>query len=121
MRLSTKNAAKLFALVQRQGLGNARVVVLPDPNAPIMAKRERACASTEQARKAAPAAACNGAGSTDAGYQRTGGLRGLHHRAGAGPMAMRRCSQWQRRRSSRRSRFLLLLLPQWQDIPHGFN
>ena len=55
VRLSTRNAARLFSLVQRQGLSNARVVVLPDPIAPMMAKR-KAPATVQQARKAAPAA-----------------------------------------------------------------
>lgn len=39
VRLAPRNAAKLFALVQRQGLSNARVVVTGDPNAPIVARR----------------------------------------------------------------------------------
>ncbi len=62
VRLAPKNAARLFALVKREGLSNARVVVLNDPNAPIMAKRRvpsRETPKVLQARKApipAPAA-----------------------------------------------------------------
>lgn len=65
VRLSPRNAARLFQLVRRHGLSNSQVVVLPDSNAPIMAKK-RAPASVQVARKpaakpalpiAAPAAA----------------------------------------------------------------
>jgi len=52
VRLAPKNAAKLFALVKQQGLGNTRVVVLADPNAPIMVKRD-APKKVQQTRKPA--------------------------------------------------------------------
>ena len=39
VRISTNNAAKLFELVKRKGLSNARVVVLNDPGTPLMVKR----------------------------------------------------------------------------------
>src|SRR4051812_25688850 len=39
VRISPSNAAKLFALVKREGESNARVVVTSDPNAPAVAKR----------------------------------------------------------------------------------
>jgi hypothetical protein len=55
VRLAPKNAAKLFALVQSQGLGNARVVVTGDPDAPIVAKRNAPKpAPVQEARKPAP-------------------------------------------------------------------
>ena len=53
VRLSTSNAEKLFELVRRKGLSNTQVVVLPDPNAPILAKRKQP-ATIQQARKLAP-------------------------------------------------------------------
>jgi hypothetical protein len=55
VRLSPTNAEKLFKLVRREGLSNARVVVLPDQNAPIMAKG-KGPATIQQARKAPPPA-----------------------------------------------------------------
>ncbi len=39
VRIAPKNAEKLFALVQREGMEKARVVVLNDPNAPVVSKR----------------------------------------------------------------------------------
>lgn len=54
VRLAPKNAAKLFALVQRQGLSNTRVMVLGDPNAPVMAKRSTPKPKVQEARRAAP-------------------------------------------------------------------
>jgi L,D-transpeptidase catalytic domain len=57
VRLSTKNAKKLFKLVRRQGLSNTRVVVLPDPNAPIVAKRNAPATTTSRAATIAPAGA----------------------------------------------------------------
>lgn len=56
VRLAPKNAAKLFALVKREGVSNARVVVIGDPNAPVVAKR-RAPAPVQEARSPAPAPA----------------------------------------------------------------
>lgn len=57
VRIAPKNAEKLFTLVQREGLGNARVVVLEDANAPV-ASRSRApaqeAATAQQARKIVP-------------------------------------------------------------------
>ena len=56
VRLAPKNAAKLFTLIRREGLGNARVVVIGDPDAPIVAKRHPPKpASVQEARKQAPA------------------------------------------------------------------
>ncbi len=40
VRLATKNAAKLFALVQRRGVSNTQVVVLNDPKSPVIVKRQ---------------------------------------------------------------------------------
>jgi hypothetical protein len=55
VRLAPRNAAKLFALVQRRGLSNARVVVKGDPNAPIVAKRRAPKpAPLQEARAPAP-------------------------------------------------------------------
>jgi hypothetical protein len=57
VRISPTNAAKLFALVKREGLGNARVVVINDPNMPLIAKRRapaRDAQTMQQARKPAP-------------------------------------------------------------------
>ena len=39
VRLSPNNAAKLFRLVKRKGLSNARVTVIGDSDAPLVAKR----------------------------------------------------------------------------------
>ena len=52
VRISPNNASKLFALVKREGVSNARVVVLPDHNEPIVAKR-KAPARVQQAQKPA--------------------------------------------------------------------
>jgi hypothetical protein len=58
VRLSPKNAAKLFSLVKREGMSNARVVVIGDPNAPIVAKRRMPAATpVQQARSPAVAPA----------------------------------------------------------------
>ena len=60
VRLAPKNAEKLFTLVQREGLGNARVVVLGESNAPVVSKRRAPAqeASTAlQARKTVPSPA----------------------------------------------------------------
>ena len=54
VRIAPGNAEKLFALVKREGVSNARVVVREDPNAPIVAKRQAPGSQTQQARKAAP-------------------------------------------------------------------
>lgn len=64
VRLSPKNAEKLFSLVKREGLGNARVVVREDPNAPVVAKQQMSAPQRQkvQARKTAPAAAEASAG-----------------------------------------------------------
>jgi hypothetical protein len=40
VRLATKNAAKLFALVKRRGVSDTQVVVLNDPKSPVMVKRQ---------------------------------------------------------------------------------
>lgn len=56
VRLATKNAAKLFALVQRKGLSNTQVVVLNDPKSPVMVKRE-VTPPVQQVRKPDPSAA----------------------------------------------------------------
>jgi hypothetical protein len=52
VRISPGNASKLFALVKREGVSNARVVVLPDRNEPIVAKRH-APSRVQQAQKPA--------------------------------------------------------------------
>ena len=39
VRLAPKNAERLFTLVKREGLSNVWVVVLGDPNAPVVAKK----------------------------------------------------------------------------------
>jgi hypothetical protein len=39
VRLAPKNAERLFTLVKREGLSNVRVLVLEDPNAPVVAKK----------------------------------------------------------------------------------
>jgi len=60
VRLAPKNAEKLFALVKREGLANARVVVLADRDAPIEAKKPTAPPSAQkvqQARKTVPPSA----------------------------------------------------------------
>ena len=57
VRISPKNAEKLFTLVQREGLGNARVVVLDDSNAPVVSRRRapaQEAATAQQARKTVP-------------------------------------------------------------------
>lgn len=56
VRISPKNAEKLFMLVRREGVSNARVVVRDDPNAPVIAKRrlQEQQASKQQGRKAPP-------------------------------------------------------------------
>jgi hypothetical protein len=56
VRLAPGNAARLFELVKRQGLGNARVVVLMDSTAPIVAKRRAPEQNMQQTRTAAPGA-----------------------------------------------------------------
>jgi hypothetical protein len=56
VRLSPKNAAKLFALVKREGVSNVRVVVIDDPNAPVVAKhRTPGEKALREARSPAPA------------------------------------------------------------------
>ena len=58
VRLAPKNAEKLFALVKREGLANARVVVLADRDAPMVAKKRTPpppAQKVQQARKTAPA------------------------------------------------------------------
>jgi hypothetical protein len=50
VRISPSNASRLFTLVKREGVSNARVVVLPDHNEPIVAKRN-APARVQQAQK----------------------------------------------------------------------
>ena len=53
VRLAPKNAEKLFALVQREGLEKARVVVLGD-NAPVVSKRRtpaQEASTAQQVRK----------------------------------------------------------------------
>jgi hypothetical protein len=62
VRIAPKNAEKLFALVQREGMEKARVVVLNDPNAPVVSKRRtpaQEASTAQQSRKTAsnPAAA----------------------------------------------------------------
>jgi len=61
VRLSPKNAAKLFALVKRKGLSNAKVVVIADPNTPVVAKRR---APAQEARKVIPTPASRAETST---------------------------------------------------------
>jgi hypothetical protein len=67
VRISPGNASKLFALVKREGVSNARVVVLPDQNEPLVAKR-KAPARVQQAQKPAarPPAAATLPGTPDA-------------------------------------------------------
>jgi hypothetical protein len=58
VRLAPRNAEKLFALVKREGLANARVVVLTDRDAPIVAKKRTpppSAQKVQQARKTVPA------------------------------------------------------------------
>ena len=62
VRIAPKNAEKLFALVKREGMEKARVVVLNDPNAPVVSKRRtpaQEASTAQQSRKTAsnPAAA----------------------------------------------------------------
>src|SRR5687767_7240205 len=52
VRLAPKHAEKLFTLVKREGLANARVVVLEDHDAPVVAKK-RAPASSAQTEQQA--------------------------------------------------------------------
>jgi hypothetical protein len=57
VRLAPRNAEKLFTLVKREGLGNARVVVLQDRDAPVVAKKHTpapAAQKVQQARKTVP-------------------------------------------------------------------
>ncbi|HET7681530.1 MAG TPA: L,D-transpeptidase [Xanthobacteraceae bacterium] len=60
VRLAPRNAEKLFTLVKREGLGNTRVVVLQDRDAPVVAKKRTpapAAQKVQQARKTVPAPA----------------------------------------------------------------
>jgi hypothetical protein len=62
VRLAPRNAEKLFTLVQREGLEKARVVVLEDPNAPVVSRRRapaQDASTAQQTRKGTqnPAAA----------------------------------------------------------------
>jgi hypothetical protein len=52
VRISPSNASRLFALVKREGVSNARVVVTPDRNEPLVAKRNTP-ARAQQAQKPA--------------------------------------------------------------------
>lgn len=58
VRISPRNAEKLFTLIKREGLSNARVVVREDPNAPTVAKRrlpeQQVSKQQQQFRKMAP-------------------------------------------------------------------
>jgi hypothetical protein len=57
VRLSPNNAAKLFAVVKREGLSNAKVVVIGDLNMPAIANRRtppQEAQKVQQARKSAP-------------------------------------------------------------------
>jgi hypothetical protein len=54
VRISPSNAAKLFALVKREGLEKARVVVTGDADAPAVAKRRAPEAPTTQQARTAP-------------------------------------------------------------------
>jgi hypothetical protein len=54
VRIAPKNAEKLFTLVQREGLEKARVVVLEEPNAPLVSRRRapaQEASTAQQARK----------------------------------------------------------------------
>jgi hypothetical protein len=64
VRLSPKNAAKLFALVKRKGLSNAKVVVIADPNAPVVAKHRAPAQKVQEARKVIPTPASRAETST---------------------------------------------------------
>jgi hypothetical protein len=50
VRIAPKNAAKLFTLVQREGLEKARVVVLEDSSAPVVSKRRAPAQEASQER-----------------------------------------------------------------------
>ena len=52
VRISPRNAEKLFTLVQREGLEKARVVVLGESNAPLVSKRRAPTQETSTARQA---------------------------------------------------------------------
>ena len=57
VRISPQNAEKLFSLVKREGLSNAKVVVREDPNAPVTAKRrtpEQEARKTQQPSRLTP-------------------------------------------------------------------
>jgi hypothetical protein len=54
VRISPANAARLFALVKREGLSNARVVVINDPNSPVAGKNRSPAAKIQQVKKFAP-------------------------------------------------------------------
>jgi hypothetical protein len=57
VRIAPQNAEKLFTLVKREGLGNSRVVVREDSNAPMTAQRrtpEQDARKMQQTRKPAP-------------------------------------------------------------------
>jgi hypothetical protein len=57
VRISPKNAEKLFELVKREGLSSARVVVTNELNAPLVAKRRapaQEASTVQQARKNPP-------------------------------------------------------------------
>jgi L,D-transpeptidase-like protein len=52
VRLAPKNAERLFTLVKREGLANARVVVLEDRDAPVVANKRMPASSAQTEQQA---------------------------------------------------------------------